>query len=69
MKVTAADIYDVDLHPWKPPIILRHSVLFHTELRCDSPTTVDHELPIIPVKPVQSVSLQGLDRGFVFRVL
>jgi galactonate dehydratase len=23
MKVIAADIYDVDLHPWKPPIILR----------------------------------------------
>jgi galactonate dehydratase len=23
MKVVAADIYDVDLHPWKPPIILR----------------------------------------------
>jgi galactonate dehydratase len=23
MKIVAADIYDVDLHPWKPPIILR----------------------------------------------
>jgi galactonate dehydratase len=23
MKIIAADIYDVDLHPWKPPIILR----------------------------------------------
>jgi galactonate dehydratase len=23
MKITAADIYDVDLHHWKPPIILR----------------------------------------------
>jgi galactonate dehydratase len=23
VKVIAADIYDVDLHPWKPPIILR----------------------------------------------
>jgi galactonate dehydratase len=23
MKIVSADIYDVDLHPWKPPIILR----------------------------------------------
>ena len=23
MKIIAADIYDIDLHPWKPPIILR----------------------------------------------
>ena len=23
MKIVAADIYDIDLHPWKPPIILR----------------------------------------------
>ena len=23
MKIVAADIYDVDLHCWKPPIILR----------------------------------------------
>ena len=23
MKIIAADIYDTDLHPWKPPIILR----------------------------------------------
>ena len=23
MRIAAADIYDVDLHPWKPPIILR----------------------------------------------
>jgi len=23
MKVVAADIYDVDLHRWKPPIVLR----------------------------------------------
>jgi galactonate dehydratase len=23
MRIVAADIYDVDLHPWKPPVILR----------------------------------------------
>jgi hypothetical protein len=23
MKIVAAGIYDVDFHPWKPPIILR----------------------------------------------
>ena len=23
MKIVSADIYDIDLHPWKPPIILR----------------------------------------------
>ena len=23
MRIVSADIYDVDLHPWKPPIILR----------------------------------------------